>query len=62
MKKNSIIQRKLRIINLLLVEVLNVNCTLFLREGEVDRLLDDVDFGERFEGYRDRLKIGRAHV
>ena len=26
-------------------------------EGEVDRLLDDVDFGERFEGYRDRLII-----
>ena len=23
---------------------------VFLREGEVDRLLDDVDFGERFEG------------
>ena len=30
---------------------------VFLREGEVDRLLDDVDFGERFEGYRDRLII-----
>lgn len=23
----------------------------------MDRLLDDVDFGERFEGYRDRLII-----
>ena len=30
---------------------------VFLREGEVDRLLDDVDFGERFEGCRDRLII-----
>ena len=28
---------------------------VFLREGEVDRLLDDVDFGERFEGSRSRF-------
>lgn len=30
---------------------------VFLREGEMDRLLDDVDFGEGFEGYRDRMII-----
>lgn len=30
---------------------------VFLREGEMDRLLDDVDFGEGFEGRRDRLII-----
>ena len=29
----------------------------FLREGELDRLLDDVDFGEGFEGCRDRMII-----
>lgn len=29
----------------------------FLREGEVNRLLDDVDFGEGFEGCRDRMII-----
>lgn len=29
----------------------------FLREGELDRLLDDMDFGEGFEGYRDRMII-----
>ena len=30
---------------------------LFLREGEMDRLLDDMDFGEGFEGCRDRMII-----
>lgn len=30
---------------------------VFLREGDVNRLLDDVDFGEGFEGCRDRLII-----
>lgn len=30
---------------------------VFLREGEMDRLLDDVDFGEGFEGHRDRMII-----
>lgn len=30
---------------------------VFLREGEMDRLLDDVDFGEGFEGCRDHLVI-----
>lgn len=30
---------------------------VFLREGELDRLLDDVDFGEGFEGCRDRMII-----
>lgn len=29
----------------------------FLREGELDRLLDDMDFGEGFEGCRDRMII-----
>ena len=27
---------------------------VFLREGEMNRLLDDMDFGEGFEGCRDR--------
>lgn len=30
---------------------------VFLREGEVNRLLDDIDFGEGFEGCRDRMII-----
>lgn len=30
---------------------------VFLREGEVNRLLDDMDFGEGFEGCRDRMII-----
>ena len=30
---------------------------VFLREREVDKLLDDVDFGEGFEGCRDRMII-----
>ena len=30
---------------------------VFLREGEMDRLLDDMDFGEGFEGCRDRMII-----
>lgn len=30
---------------------------VFLKESEMDRLLDDVDFGEGFEGYRDRMVI-----
>ena len=29
----------------------------FLREGEMDRLLDDVDFGDSFDGRRDHLII-----
>lgn len=30
---------------------------VFLREGEIDKLLDDTDFGEGFEGCRNRLII-----
>ena len=30
---------------------------VFLREGEMDKLLDDIDFGEGFEGCRDHLII-----
>ncbi len=30
---------------------------VFLKEGEMDKLLDDVDFGEGFEGCRDHLII-----
>ena len=30
---------------------------VFLKEGEMNRLLDDVDFGEGFEGCRDRMVI-----
>lgn len=30
---------------------------VFLKEGEMDRLLDDTDFGEGFEGCRDHLII-----
>ena len=30
---------------------------VFLREKEMDRLLDDMDFGEGFEGYRDHMII-----
>lgn len=30
---------------------------VFLREGEVNKLLDDIDFGEGFEGCRDHLVI-----
>ena len=30
---------------------------VFLREGEMDKLLDDTDFGEGFEGCRNRLII-----
>lgn len=30
---------------------------VFLKEGEMDRLLDDTDFGEGFEGCRDRMII-----
>ena len=30
---------------------------VFLREGEMNRLLDDVDFGEGFEGCRDHMII-----
>ena len=30
---------------------------VFLKESEMDRLLDDVDFGEGFEGCRDRMVI-----
>ncbi|WP_418698316.1 tyrosine recombinase XerC [Bacteroides sp.] len=30
---------------------------VFLREGEMDRLLDDMDFGEGFEGCRDHAVI-----
>ncbi|AVM52567.1 integrase/recombinase XerC [Bacteroides zoogleoformans] len=30
---------------------------VFLKENEMDRLLDDVDFGESFEGCRDRMII-----
>lgn len=29
----------------------------FLRQGEMDRLLDDIDFGEGFKGCRDRMII-----
>ncbi len=35
---------------------------VFLREGDVNRLLDDVDFGEGFEGCRDRLIIEMFYV
>ena len=30
---------------------------VFLREGEMDKLLDEIDFGEGFEGCRDHLII-----
>lgn len=30
---------------------------VFLREGEMDRLLDDMDFGEGFEGCRDHMIV-----
>ena len=30
---------------------------VFLRESEVNRLLDDIDFGEGFEGCRDRMIV-----
>lgn len=30
---------------------------VFLREGEMNRLLDDMDFGEGFEGCRDHMII-----
>lgn len=30
---------------------------VFLKEGDMNRLLDDVDFGEGFEGCRDRMVI-----
>lgn len=33
-----------------------------MREGDVNRLLDDVDFGEGFEGCRDRLIIEMFYV
>ena len=50
---------------------------VFVKEKEMDRLLDDIDFGDSFEGHRDKLiiqlfyetgmrlaelEIGRAHV
>lgn len=35
---------------------------VFLREGEVNRLLDDMDFGEGFEGCRDRMIIEMFYV
>ena len=35
---------------------------VFLREGEVNRLLDDIDFGEGFEGCRDRMIIEMFYV
>ena len=35
---------------------------VFLKESEMDRLLDDVDFGEGFEGCRDRLVIEMFYV
>lgn len=31
---------------------------VFLKESEMNKLLDDTDFGEGFKGYRDRLIIG----
>lgn len=35
---------------------------VFLKENEMDRLLDDVDFGEGFKGCRDRLIIEMFYV
>ena len=35
---------------------------VFLREGEMNRLLDDMDFGEGFEGCRDHMIIEMFYV
>ena len=35
---------------------------VFLREGEMDKLLDQMDFGEGFEGGRDHLIIGMFYA
>ena len=35
----------------------------FMREDEMDRLLDDIEWGTGYQGVLDRtIKIGRAHV
>ncbi len=35
---------------------------VFVREGDMDRLLDEVDFGEGFKGCRDRLIVEMFYV
>lgn len=35
---------------------------VFLKEGDMNRLLDDVDFGEGFEGCRDHLVVAMFYV